>query len=117
VRKGSGLATDEWTALSRGANDDVIVTDVKRRGEKMARIINTSDQRDVRTRERPARKINWSRIIHQRRGGTILAGNFNSHSRRWDPRCKEQRDATFWEEIIDEHGQEIGNDDQPPHHW
>jgi len=30
VRKGSGLATDEWTDLSRGANDDVMVTDVRR---------------------------------------------------------------------------------------
>jgi endonuclease/exonuclease/phosphatase (EEP) superfamily protein YafD len=103
VRKGSGLATDERTNLSRGTNDDVIVTDVKRRGEKMTRVINIYDQRDVRTRERQARKINWSRIIRQRGGGTILAGDFNAHSRRWDPRCKEQRDATFWEEIIDEH--------------
>jgi hypothetical protein len=111
------LATDERTDLSRGANDDVIVTDVKRRGEKMTRVINIYDQRDVRTRERQARKINRSRIIRQRGGGTILAGDFNAHSRRWDPRCKEQRDATFWEEIIDEHGLEIGNDDQPTHHW
>ena len=30
VRKGSGLATDEQTDKSRGANDDVIVTDVNR---------------------------------------------------------------------------------------
>jgi hypothetical protein len=30
----------------------------------------------------------------------------------------EQRDATLWEEIIDEHGLQIGNeDDQPTHHW
>jgi len=43
VRKGSGLATDEETDLSRGLNDDVVVTDVKRRGEKMTRIINVDD--------------------------------------------------------------------------
>jgi hypothetical protein len=63
VRKGSGLATDERTDLSRGANDDAIVTDVKRRGEMMTRVINIYDQRDVRPMERQARKINWSRII------------------------------------------------------
>jgi hypothetical protein len=117
VDKGSSLATDEQTDLSRGANDDVIVTDVKRRTEKMTRVINIYDQTDLRTREREARKINWSRIIRQRGGGTILAGDFNAHSRGWDPRCKEQYDATFWEEIIDEHGLEIGNDNQPTHHW
>jgi len=49
VRKGSGLATDERTDLSRGADDDVMVTDVKRRGEKIMRIINVYDQRDVQT--------------------------------------------------------------------
>jgi endonuclease/exonuclease/phosphatase (EEP) superfamily protein YafD len=103
VLKGSGAATDEWTNLSSGANDNVIVTDVKRRGEKMTKVINIYNQRDVRTRQRQARKINWSRIIRQRGGGTILAGNFNTHRRRWDPRCKKQRDATFWEEIVDEH--------------
>jgi len=41
----------------------------------------------------------------------------NAHSRRGDPRCKEQRDATFWEDIIDEHGLEIGNDGRLTHHW
>lgn len=51
VHKGSGLATDEQTDLSRGANDDVIVTDVNRRGEKMMRIINIYDQRDAQTGE------------------------------------------------------------------
>jgi len=31
VGKGSGLATDKRTDLSRGANDNVMLTDVKRR--------------------------------------------------------------------------------------
>jgi len=44
-------------------------------------------------------------------------GDFNAHSRRWNPRWKEQCDGTFWVEIIDTHGLEIGNDDQPTHHW
>jgi hypothetical protein len=28
-----------------------------------------------------------------------------------------QRNATFWEEVIDENGLEVGNDGQPIHHW
>jgi len=32
---GSGLVADELTDLSRGANDDVIATDVRRRGRKI----------------------------------------------------------------------------------
>jgi len=66
-------------------------------------------------RERPARKLNWQRVILQ--GGTVLAGDFNAHSKRWDLRCLEQRDATFWEGVIDENGLEIGNDGRPTHHW
>jgi hypothetical protein len=113
---GSGLATDERSGLSRGANHDVIVTDVRRRGEKIMRIINIHDQRDVRTGERRAWKLNWHRAIRQG-GGTIIAGNMNAHSQRWDPRCRAQRDAALWEEIIDEYGLEIGNDNRPTHHW
>jgi len=63
VQKGSSLATDERTDLSRGANDDVMVTDVKRRGENMTRIINVYDQRDVHTGERQVRNLNWHRGI------------------------------------------------------
>jgi len=64
-RKGSGLAIDERTYLSSGANNDVIVADVKRTGQKMTRVINIYDQRDVRTGETQARNINWNRIIRQ----------------------------------------------------
>jgi len=63
VRKGSGLATDELTDLSRGMNDDVVVTDVARRGEKMTRIINGYDQRGLQTGERRARKRIWHRAM------------------------------------------------------
>jgi len=57
IRKGSGLVVDERTDLSRGANDDVIATEVRRRGEKITRIANIYDQKDARSgeRERPAR--------------------------------------------------------------
>jgi len=47
----------------------------------------------------------------------VLAGDFNAHSKRWDPRCTEPRDAVFWEDIIDENGLEIRNDDRATHYW
>jgi len=78
IRKGSGLVVDERTDLSRGANNDVIVTDVRRRGEKITRIVNVCDQKDTQSGERPAPKLNWQSVIRQ--GGTVLAGHFNAHS-------------------------------------
>jgi len=66
VRVGRGLATEKRIDHSRGTNDNVIVTDVNRRGEKMTKVINIYDQRDMRTRERHARKIHCSSIIRQR---------------------------------------------------
>ena len=115
IRKGRGLVVDEWTGLCRGANDNVFATDVSRRGEKKTRIVNDYHRGDRQSGERPAHKLNWQRVI--RRSGTILAGDFNADSRRWDPRCRGQRDAAFWEEVIDETGLEIGNDSQSTHHW
>jgi len=60
VHKENGLAMDKRIDLSRGTNNDVVVTDVKRRGEKMTRIIHVYDQRDIQTGERPARMRNWN---------------------------------------------------------
>jgi len=115
IRRGSGLVVDERTDLSRGANEDVIATDVRRRGERITRIVNVYDQKNTHSGERPAQKLNWQRVIRQ--GSTVLAGDFNAHSIRWDPRCQVQRDAAFWEDVIDENGLEIGNDGEATHHW
>jgi len=95
IQKGSGLVVNEKMDLSRGANDDVIATDARRSGEKITRIVNIYDQKDAQLgeRERPVRKLNWQRVIQQ--GGTVLEGDFNAHSKRWDPRCQVQRDAVF----------------------
>jgi len=115
IRRGSSLLVDERTDLSRGANDDVIATDVRRRGETITRIVNVYDQKDTQSGERPAWKLNWQRVIRQ--GGTVLAGDFSTHSTRWDPRCQGQQDATFWEDVIDVNELEIGNDGSATHHW
>jgi len=79
VCKGCGLATNQQTDLSRGANDNVIVSDVRRRGEKIMRIINIYDQSDMQTRARQAKKTNWYRIIRQG-DSTILTIDCNEHS-------------------------------------
>ena len=99
MHKGSDLAKDERTYLNRGMNDKFMVTDVKRRGEKKTRIINVYNQRDVKTGERRAMILNWHRAFRHG-GGTIIMGNMNAYSLRWDPRCREQCDTMFWEEII-----------------
>jgi len=115
VRKGRGLVVDEQTDLSRGANDNVIVTHIRSTGEKIMRIVNIHDQRDTQSGERQTGKLNWQRVI--RHGGTVHAGDFNAHSGWWDPRCRLQRNATSWETLIDENGLEVGNDGQCTHYW
>jgi len=106
---GSGLTTNEQTDFSKNAVSDVNVVDIERRGDKMTRIVNTYDQRDGEISWRPARRLDWQRIIRQGGGGTVLAGDVNAHSQHWDPRCTGRRDCTYWEEIIDEHGLVIAN--------
>jgi len=106
---------DERTDLGRGANEDVIATGVRRRGERITRIVKVYNQTNTQSGERPARKLDWWRVIQQ--GSTGLAADSNAHSIRWDPRCQVQRDAAFWEDVIDKKGLEIGNDGESTHHW
>jgi len=80
-------------------------------------VINIYNQRDVRTRESQAWKINSIRIMLERGDCTIVARNFTAHGCRWDPRWKEPVDASFWEEIVDEHRQQIGNYDKHTDLW
>ena len=109
------MEVDEQTDLSRGANEDVIAAEVRGRGERITRMVNIYDQKNTQSGERTARKLDWRRVIRQ--GNTVLAGDFNPHGIRWNPRCQVQRDAAFWEDVIDENGLEIGNDCEPTHHW
>jgi len=106
---------DERTDLGRGGNEDVITTDVRRREERITRIVNVDDQKNTHSGERPAGKLDRQRVIRQ--GSTILAGDFKAHSILWDPRWQVQRDAVFWVDVIDENGLEIGNDGEATHHW
>jgi hypothetical protein len=62
VRKGSGHTTKGQTNLSKNAGDDLIVVNIKRKGEKMIRIVNVYDQRARETCERPGRRLDWQKI-------------------------------------------------------
>jgi len=81
----------------------------------MTGIINLYDQRDGQSGKRLAHHLNWTSVIQQ--GGTVLAGDFNAHSRQWDPRCQWPQNASCWEEVIDENELEIGNEGRSTHHW
>ena len=109
------MVVDDRADLSRGANDAVIATDVRRGGETITRIVNIYDQEDMRSEERPVWKLNWQRVIRQ--GGTVLAGDFNAHSTGWDPRCQVKRDAKFWKDMIGENGLEIGKNGRATQYW
>jgi hypothetical protein len=55
IRRGSSLVVDERTDLSRGANEDVIAADVRRRGERITRMVKVYDEKNTDWGERPAR--------------------------------------------------------------
>jgi hypothetical protein len=93
IRRRSSLVVDEWMDLSSGTNEDVTANDVRRRGERITRIVNVFDQKNTHSGERPTRKLSWQRVI--RPGNTGLAGAFNANSIQWDRRCQVQRDAAF----------------------
>lgn len=59
------LTTNKRTELSEIAGDDIIVVDIKMRGEKMIRIINIYDHRARETGERPARELIWQKMIRK----------------------------------------------------
>ena len=81
VRKGSILTTNERTNLSMIEGDDIMVVDIRRRGEEVIRIIIIYDQRARETGRRPARRLDWQQIIRRGGGGgMVLTGDFNAHS-------------------------------------
>ena len=53
---------DDRTDSRRGANNDVMVTDVRRRGEKLIKIDHIHDQRDAQSGASLARKLNWQKL-------------------------------------------------------
>jgi hypothetical protein len=61
-------------------------------------IANVYDQ--WRGGTRPAQQANWDAISHSAR--VIIAGDMNAHSTVWNGRLTRRRNATFWEELIED---------------
>jgi len=114
VCKGNGLAVDKWTDWRNSGNDDVINTDVRRWGENTTRSDNVYIHNDKQPQERPAWNIKWRWIIQQ--CCTVRTGNVNAHSEWSNPRCANQCDAVFWENIIDQSRLALGKHNQATHY-
>jgi hypothetical protein len=54
IRKGCGLVDEKQMDLSSGVNDNVIASDIWRRGEKITRIVNVYNHRVAQSVERLA---------------------------------------------------------------
>jgi hypothetical protein len=63
VHKGSGLTMNDPTKLTMNVDDDVIVVNIKRKGENAIRIVNLDDQIPKETGDRSARRIYWQNMI------------------------------------------------------
>jgi endonuclease/exonuclease/phosphatase family metal-dependent hydrolase len=74
---------------------DIMVLDITTDTGRKIRVVNVYDQQEKgrNTATRPAQMVNWNNIMNDK---TIVSGDFNSHSQRWDPNCRCERDATFW---------------------
>jgi endonuclease/exonuclease/phosphatase family metal-dependent hydrolase len=93
----------KWTArtdLDAAAEGDAQVWDLQR-GTTRIRIANVYDQIRRSDGSRPSRFINWTEVINSR---TVVAGDFNAHSRRWNPLLNAPaRDHRYLEDFIDTH--------------
>ena len=73
-------------------------------------MVNAYFQRDGRSGTyRPAERALWDDILGVSR--CILAGDFNAHSRIWNPYCTTPRNAGFLENLITTYELQIFNDD------
>jgi hypothetical protein len=94
--------------LAEGSKGDVQILTASIKGQKSVRLVNVYSQKVI---ERPAELVSWDRIITGRGGHTIICGDFNAHSPRWNPHCTERRNADFLESIIDQYELTVLNDE------
>jgi len=100
------VVVDERTHWRRGANEDGIATDIKRRGERITRIVNVHDPKNKHSGGWPPRNLNLQTVIMQ--GSTVWPGGLNPQSIPWNSRWQVQREAAFCEEVTDENGLDMG---------
>ena len=108
----------DWTVttednLTREAEGDVQVLALGRRGHqgRQLRVVNAYFQKDGRSGTyRPAERAKWEEILGTSR--CIVAGDFNAHSRMWNPYCTTARNAAFLEDLIVAHELRVLNDER-----
>jgi hypothetical protein len=115
IPKWNSLVIDERTEYCRGDNNNVIATDIPRRGQMITRIIIDYHYINTQSGETTARKLNWQKVIPQ--GITVLAGYFNDHTIQWDSRCQVQQNAVFCDDMIDKNSLQSGDNDKATHDY
>jgi hypothetical protein len=98
--------------LAQPGEGDVQILDIVCRGHRQVWVVNVYDAPRASDRVRPARPVEWSHVITQ---GTILAGDFNAHSRRWNPYYDVPLHHKFLEDLMDVHDLRYVGDGQETH--
>jgi hypothetical protein len=98
--------------LEKGAGGDIQVLDMQQRGQRQVRVVNVYDALRQSDKTRPARYADWAHIIN---ANTILAGDCNAHSPRWNPQCTTSTDHLFLEGLMDDHDLRYVGDGQETH--
>jgi hypothetical protein len=108
--------TWDWTVstedrFTKECKGDVQVLALGRRNKqgRVLRVVNVYDNIvHKQGSERPARKANWEAILEEE---TIIAGDLNAHSPKWNVEGDERRrNHHFLEELIEHHGLILAND-------
>jgi len=79
------------------------VLDIKYPSGREMRLVNVYNQLrqegGLRSQDRPAETARWGEIIAQNK--SLLGGDWNAHSNRWDPKCPPKRDEAFPTNLMD----------------
>lgn len=106
--KGSGCRVTELKGGTQECENHVQVLEVVKGCQEPVTLVNVYDQK--RGSERPAQKAEWGTILAGSR--VVVAGDMNAHSKMWNPQARGRKNATFWEEVIENFDMVIWNPEQ-----
>jgi len=73
-------------------------------------LVNIYDQRPRGGENRIEQETDWGAIVNKPR--VMIASDMNAQSKLWNLRVKKRRNASFWEELVEEHALVIWNLDE-----